>query len=207
MAWVHAPQYLWSGTTTDPRELMGNIFELAREINGYVDRDNLGENVVTSAKVATGAFNTLGSTEFSSSTDSISIGETGAWEEITSLSTTVTTEDGRILAESFFAYYQSTSAGLEQNTIECRMLIDGNVVDETGWISAYRRAGTVYMAGSSSVAAGSHAITVQWRTRPHAWVYLDQIEDGTFPSAAAVAGNIGVWDVLNGALTYRHQKR
>lgn len=208
MAWVQAPQYLWAGTTTDPRELLGNVFELAREINGYVDRDNVGENVITAAKVATGTFNTTGMTEFDfGTTDTIDPGETGVWKELDSLTTTVTTEDGRLHVDAFFKYGRTTLVANQQDTLETRLLIDGNVVDESGWISAFITEGSVYLVGSAPVSAGSHTISVQWRTRAHAWIYLDQIADGTFPSGAEVTANAETWTAAQGALVYRHQKR
>lgn len=213
MAWVHAPQYLWAGTTTDPRELMGNVFELAREPNGFTDRDNLGESVVGVAEVVTGTFNTLGSTEYDydvspSSDFDLVDGETGAWREVTAITTNVTCVDGRLLAE-LWGCYRTYGVGFPayQTVYEFRLLIDGVPVAESGWISFHRNKTSFHLIGSAPVDVGTHTISLQWRGygKPHEGITNIAngiLDDTTVEPSTAVSARIS-----KAGLVWRHQKR
>lgn len=208
MAIVHLPEYLWAGTTADPRELQLDIFELAREVNGFVDRDNVGELQITTAKVAAGTYNTVGSTEYENTTETLDAGETGAWKEISSLSTTVTTDDGRLHVE-VWGNYEGLGAGTKyQGVVEFRLLINGEVIDETGWMSIIWEADTFFLQGSRPVDAGTAAVTVQWRGYGKPWTDLDDLAEGNAPATADQRNYLTIAQTLTRAvLLWRHQKR
>lgn len=207
MAQVQLVQYLFDGVVLDPRDVMDNANVLARELNGFVDKDNVGEAQVGAAEVATGTFNTCGMTEATVFADSLAVGETGQWHDITELTTTVTTDDGRLTFDGWANYaVSSVFTANAQPAIEFRLLIDGQVVAETGWISLFREKGVVLLVGSIAVDAGSHVGVLQWRSYGKPYRDVSALASGDASVDLTPYPAVSV-QLLAGKMIYRHQKR
>ena len=108
MAWATAQQYLWAAQTLDPRDLGVNINELGREVNGFIDRDNIQTSAVTSAEVALGTFNKLQTLYLYGSyvTPAMTLDALNVWPwtNLGLTPTSFTTEDGTLVVDAYVAY-------------------------------------------------------------------------------------------------------
>jgi hypothetical protein len=167
MAWRILAQAIESGVVVDPRDVVRNESELAQELAGLLDRDNVGLTQVTPAKPVAQAFVAAGSNPQSGAPlQTLLAGQSGIWTEFSSISVTPTLSDGEVIVDadvcaSAVMTAPWTGAGAER--WQARLLINGATVAYTGWTSFARLQTTVSMTGSAPVTTGTCAIQVQVR--------------------------------------------
>lgn len=190
-------QALETGVVLDPRDVMQNFNELAREINGNIDRDNLQTGAVTGSKLESeGVVMVFDNPQEGSPLHTIAVGSTGQWENITGMSVTDTVDDGEIIVDADVNYEW---AGATQSNQKCqfRTLVNGVQIAETGWGHTNRLKTVHSMTGSWPVVAGSVTVQVQGRAWNDPWYHLGDVNNGRNTSATKAFNLSYTLDALN----------
>lgn len=225
MAWRWPAQIIETGVVVDPRDFVRNQMEFVGEFNGRLDRDNVGLSEVASSDLATQALVSAGSNPQSGSPlQDIGANQSGAWVEITSMQTSVTTEDGEIIVDAdvsaqwtldFGGFGYAFGGPINYNDKwETRLLVNGIPVAHCGWTHVARVTTLQAMTGSAPVMKGSTTIQVQIRAWSDPWTNLSQINNGTSTNNSTTgtsADNPGhtttPLSVLAGNVVWIHRKR
>lgn len=186
MSWRFHTQAIEAGVVTDVRDFMLNVDAYAREMAGFLDRDNFQTGAVTSAKIGVQELVSITSNPYGTYgtvvVQTIASGA-GAWVEVTSAQTVVTVDDGELIVD---ADVNIETVPTIQNNEKWRtkMVIDGVDVAFTDWVQIMRGLTCVSLTGSLPVTAGSSVIQVYVQFYADPWRYLTDLANGT-----NVAGN------------------
>lgn len=210
MAWRWPAQIIETGVVVDPRDFVRNQMEFVGEFNGKLDRDNVGLDEVASSDLATQALVSAGSNPQSGSPlQTIPAGQAGEWTDVTTLQTSVTTDDGEIIVDSDLNMVW-TPAAVINDKWEARTLVNGSVIASTGWTHLIRTASTRSMTGSSPVMKGTTTIQVQVRAWSDPWTGLSTITNGTATNSIRTLNTgytLGTLYVYAGNVVWVHRKR
>ena len=217
MAWVYARRYLHPKVALDPRDLMDNVNEYAREWNGFWDRDNIPEEFIAKADLNKNTFNKLDTTPMTTRV-TIPAGGSGGWTDLDELTTPVECVDGAMVVDVHVnrrvECYGADLWRSSMDNVEMQLLVDGCVIAQTGWINAARLKSQIWLSGYSPVGAGTRTITVQVQTYQYFTPDVDYKVGGIGLGEVGGSGleqHYGgtMWDHTfgYGSLTYRHVKR
>lgn len=185
MAFKYRQAYFENGDIVDPKDWNRNISELTDELNGFLDRDNLPEDVFTTDHVESNAFNVLFSNLADTSSENRTInGNVTTWQsesdagvglgDITFASDTdalaIVEWSGSWMWEASSSAYQwnfrsSDAENVLEYYVSFRILVDG-IVATTMPMSVWTRAyDSGYMCGAIPLPAGNHKVGIEVRIR------------------------------------------
>lgn len=186
MAWQHQTQAVETGVVTDPRDFILNVDTYAREMNGFLDRDNFAAAAVTSAKIGVQELVAVTSNPYGTYGTVVvqTIGTSaGQWIEVSSAQTLVTVDDGELIVDADVNV--ETVPTLQNNEKwRTKLTIDGVDVAFTDWVQIMRGLTCVSLTGSAPVVTGTSTVQVFIQYYADAWRYLTDLANGT-----NVAGN------------------
>jgi hypothetical protein len=184
MAYREPLQAVETGVVLDPRDIMVNFNELAREVNGHIDRDNLVTGAVTSAKIATQEIVYLFDNPVEGSpVYTVAAGATGQWEDITDMSKTVTLPGGDLIVDTDVNF--TWSEGTYSEKCQFRTLVNGVQIAETGWFQIRREQTVANMTGSAVITAGSNTVSVQVRAWRDPYYHMSDVNNGLNKAATS----------------------
>lgn len=184
MAYREPLQAVETGVVLDPRDVMVNFNELAREVNGHIDRDNLVTGAVTSAKIATQEIVYLFDNPVEASpVYTVAAGATGQWEDITDMSKTVTLPGGDLIVDTDVNF--TWSEGTYSEKCQFRTLVNGVQIAETGWFQIRREQTVANMTGSAVITAGSNTVSVQVRAWRDPYYHMSDVNNGLNKAATS----------------------
>ncbi len=119
---------LEAGDLTHPWDLNANLLEIAGEVNGRLDRDNVTDDTLVAADFSTGAF---GSLLYDSDTSTVSVSNTAGstdtgWVRLTGTILSWTSRDGRVLLEGRAICERSASSSTSY--VSLGLELDGEVI-------------------------------------------------------------------------------
>lgn len=164
MAWRYRQNYPQNGEVLNPQDWNLENKEFAEEFNGYLDRDNLPEEVFTSAHVADDTFTAVTSDPYTGTEPFGPRENTIEWQ-----SNDGTRNLGKIEIEApvdelliceFSATWASNNSP-KQGDVRFRVLVDGSEVAMTGFIGQQWEEWSDYCCGAIPVSAGKHTIEAQ----------------------------------------------
>lgn len=186
MAWRYDEQVVETGVVVDPRDLMLNVDGYAREMNGFLDRDNVGVGQVTSAKIANLSLLFAGSNPqgdgYLGGAVIQSLGAScGQWVEITSLQKSLGVNDGEVIVDADVNV--ETAPGIlltapYNNKWRAKLVVDGVPIAHTDWVHEVRRMTTVSMTGSLPVITGTAIAQVFIQNYAEPWTLITAITHG-----------------------------
>jgi|19_taG_2_1085344.scaffolds.fasta_scaffold24050_3 hypothetical protein len=181
MAWRYRMIRLEDGGILDPDDWNLGWAELAQELNGYLDRDNLGVDWITKDELAATACTTVESVVGSGGT---CVNDAPTWKSaFTSGSMVNDTIDVAVDAtiEAWASFQLSSTLGLtlwvvktwydDANTsnkslpddaIRVRLRVGGTVVAESGWVSGFHEETCVMLMGATPVPPGRHEVVTEY---------------------------------------------
>ena len=157
-----------SDDVLDPRDWNLNHAELVGEFNGYLDRDNLPPEVITTEMVAADAFNRFLSDSSTVDTDLDADKTDWQHDEAIGRITAEATTDCLLIVEwsGHWLWHDGTGKVIAGSAVipfaaRIRITVDGTSVGETGWLSAIRERDATYLCGAMPVQAGKHIIRAE----------------------------------------------
>ena len=147
---------LEAGDLTHPWDLNANLLEIAGEVNGRLDRDNVTDDTLVAADFSTGAF---GSLLYDSDTGTVSVSNTAGstdtgWVRLSTV-LTWTSRDGRVLLEGRAICERSASVATSYVAIGIEL--DGEVIaasEPVDFNAVYRDTLTIQV--EAPLVAGPH---------------------------------------------------
>ncbi|MCP4307317.1 MAG: hypothetical protein GY788_21095 [bacterium] len=169
MAKVFRKDRLTSGAVVAVDEINANLTQVAGEMNGGLDRENVPAGVITTTEVKAGCFNQIlwkvGDGAPEATLDAKHGEDKNMWRDIPGYTDEFLTEDGRFEIE---AHVQLDTAGLYE--MELGVRVDGEIVAQSGSpvssstsTSIYFQKRGFYAIGAPAVGAGNHQIELVWR--------------------------------------------
>lgn len=184
MSWDFPEQYVATGDTVDPRDLAVNVNRYAGEINGHMDRDNVPAGILVRTKWPTGTFIVPGSNPSGVGTlQQLGPNETGTWTTLTGSQNNVQTDDGAIKVTGQANFYWAIGY-LNNDKVEFRLLINGQVAASSGWYTPARFRTTCRLVGVGPTTTGTTAIEMQWRAYAGPVTKIDDITNGVLVGAS-----------------------
>lgn len=208
MAWQHQTQAVETGVVTDPRDFILNVDTYAREMNGFLDRDNFAAAAVTSAKIGVKEIVSVGDNpygEWGTAVVQTILGGAGQRTEVALAQTSAAVEDGEIIVDMDItiagnpavpAFPYPDGFGEKWRVV---LVIDGAEVGFTDWVSIMRELTNVSLTSSVPVVTGTTVIQTFVQYYIEATYNLSWIAQGTFPSQTfasnpmTTTGTLGVW--------------
>lgn len=128
MAWRYPEDRFADGDVVTSTELMNDIDAVAAEMNGFLDRDNLGVGIVGIDDLAN---KSCSSAKFVELTAGVGLeylrgGDGGNWKDITGLSTDILCQSGMLQVSASVAF--GAFAGLAFEKMMVAILVDGSYV-------------------------------------------------------------------------------
>lgn len=167
--------YPQAGDVLNPDDWNLTQAELASEINGFADRDNFPEAVVTEAMVVARAASNLRTDPYT--TTLTTVADSVAWQSTDGSTTYVgriafTAEVDCLLDCDFGGGWNWDTSGhpagynLAQNEVNCirfRISVDGAVVAQSGFHEEGHDQSNTFITGCIPVQAGPHVVTVEYQ--------------------------------------------
>lgn len=210
MSFVYRETYVEAGGTVMPWDWLVNMGALASEMNGYLDRDNFPENVLTAAMIVDNAFNRMGSEQTSDSTAVTLDGNVVEWQVGDNgglPSITVTFEHDGVLKVRFGGRYDWGASipisSFYKGVLQFRIRLDGVVIAQTGYLPLMRLRGRPFLTGTTQVSAGRHVIDVEARMFVTGFLTTSTVAEVIRPEAIGATGV----DVKSKELQYKYTRR
>ena len=219
MSWRFHTQAIEAGVVTDVRDFMLNVDAYAREMAGFLDRDNFQAGAVTSAKIGVQELVAVGSNpygQWGTAVVQTITGGAGQRTEVALAQTSVTVDDGEIIVDADVtivgnpavpAFPYPDGFGEKWRAI---LVIDGSDAAFTDWTSIMRTLTNVSLTASAPVVTGTCIIQLYIQYYIDATYNLSWIANGTNPSQTfasnpmTTTGTLGVW---TGNVVWVNRKR
>ena len=213
MAWQHQTQAVETGVVTDPRDFILNVDAYAREMNGFLDRDNFAAAAVTSAKIGVQELVAAGQNPYGDYGGAIVqaiSGGAGQWTEVSAAQTTITVDDGEMIVDADIVIKSTLLGATYGEKWRTRLTIDGVDVAFTDWVSLTRTMTGVSLTGSAPVTTGTSVVQVfvQHYVDPNR--LLTDLANGTNGTATFAQNPTttgGTLDVITGNVVWVNRKR
>lgn len=200
MAWRFHTQAVETGVVTDVRDFMLNVDAYAREMAGFLDRDNFQTGAVTSAKIGVkelvsvtqNAYGTWGTAVVQTIT-----GGAGQRIEVASAQTSVSVEDGELIVDAD-VIIESTPGGYGEKW-RAILVVDGSDIAFTDWVYIKRTLTGVSLTNSIPVVTGTSVVQLFIQFYADAARLLTDLSNGknnanTFDqNPLTTTGSLGVW--------------
>lgn len=150
----------------DVRDWNNNMREIASEFNGYLDRDNVPQNVIDLSMTEFGAFNKVHADAYDAAINNVSLDpDTTAWQSDDGTDnigqlTLLVPCDSLLICE--FSGYVETSGTLADEFVRFRISVDGETAAVNGFsVMHFLTKQPLSIAGAVPVLAGTRVVKVE----------------------------------------------
>lgn len=150
----------------DVRDWNYNMQEIASEFNGYLDRDNVPQNVIDLSMIDFGTFNKIYVDAYDSTVNNVSLDSNStAWQSDDGTDnigqrTILAPCDALLICE--FSCYVETSGTVADEFVRFRIVVDGQTVAVNGFSVMHSLSKQpFFIAGAIPVLAGTRVVKVQ----------------------------------------------
>lgn len=169
MAWKNRQRRVNDSDMIDSEDWNENMREFANEFNGFLDRDNVGEQEIDSSHVGDYAFNRI--FDRSTPAEFTLTGSSGRFEGSLVSKQVNLNYNGMLICELSGCFqfsnplsHQDFYPSLGYQMVTVRLLVDGEEVGRAHSISEFSQRHCFYICGALPVEAGFHKITTEART-------------------------------------------